>query len=62
MKKLILKRIDELKEINDNFAVGYLKNLKINNVHISEVDFSKLNVELLISVFEIIVRKSNRVC
>lgn len=57
MRELMLVRIQKIKEKNENFAKNTMRwgSRAVNNVHISEVKFSELTDEDLLSSFEMIV-------
>lgn len=58
MRDLLIKRLKELKDKENNFSKGLMKynNVYHNNTHISELNFNTLNNNELLTLFERIVR------
>ena len=62
LKELLINRILELKKLFQNFSTSSMrwKNFKINNTHISNIDFNSLSEEELLNSFELIIRKCSK--
>jgi len=61
MKHIILNRINDLKFMTENFNKPHRtwSNFKINNIHISKINFEELSNDLLLHTFERMINKLN---
>lgn len=64
MREIMLARIYEIKKYHSGFNNKHLRwrGFKINDKHISEIDFNELQDDKLINIFEQILYNHFKIC